>query len=127
MKAKKEWFGIRAILIGSGIGMAAIVLLSMLLGLLIVRGTIPERFIQLTGTITVVIGTVIAVLYSSRATKKLVTALITGALLLLVLLLIHGAAFRETGYVWLPSVIGVLATALFLGVVRSLKPQKRRY
>lgn len=127
MKAKKEWVGLPAILIGAGIGIAATVLLSMLLGMLIVRGVIPERFIQAGGTASAVIGAATAVLYCSRGAKKLVTALITGALLLLLLLLIHGVAFREAGYVWPPSVIGVLASALLLGIVRSLKPQKRRY
>lgn len=127
MKVKKEWVGIQTILIGTGIGIAVIVLLSMLLGMLIVRGVIPERFIEAGGTAAAMIGAATAVLYSSGGTKKLMTALITGALLLLLMLLIHGVAFRETGYVWPPSVISVLATALLLGIVRSLKPKRRRY
>ena len=127
MKTKKDTRAAVTVLAGAGIGLASVVLTSMLLGMLVVKGVVPEGMILPAGTATVIIGSALGVLFSTTGPKKLLNGLLTGAALLLFLLLLHGIAFREQAYVWLPSVFGVLVTALITSVLRSLKRKKRHY
>lgn len=127
MKTKQEARTAVTVMTGAGIGLASIVLISMLLGILVVQGVVPEGMMLPAGTAAAVIGSVLAVLYSTRGPKKLLNGFITGAILLLLLLLLHGLAYREAAYVWLPSVLGVFLATLLTSTVRSLKKKKRRY
>ena len=127
MKMKKDPRTAVTVLEGAGIGLVTVVLISMLLGILVVKGVVPEGMMPHAGTAAVIIGSSLGVLFSTRGPKKLLNGLITGAALLLFLLLLHGIAFREQAYVWLPSMLGVLATALITSVLRSLKKKKRHY
>ena len=127
MKTKKDARTAVTALAGAGVGFATVVWISMVLGILVVKGVVPEGMMPHAGTAAVIIGSSLGVLFSTRGPKKLLNGLITGAALLLFLLLLHGIAFREQAYGWLPSMLGILATVLITSGLRSLKKKKRHY
>ena len=114
------------ILLGGLIGFVLSFALSMLGGVLLVRGAIPPHLGKVLSCASVALAAAAAALVGSAKEYRLPGALASAALLAIVLGLTHGIAFEETP--WRAAIpAAILASAsLGIGLIRIKQPQRRR-
>lgn len=129
MRTRKTTGFVQAILIGAAIGLAGIFALSLVVGALILSGTLPESVTDGSGIAVSVVGALFAA-YAACAMgqeRKLFLALGASVILLILLAVLHVVLFQDAAYRFLGSGIGVICAGVAVGLLRSMKRERRKY
>ncbi len=111
------------------VGLVVVFLISMLGGIGVTSGWLSEGMIPTVGLAAAAGGSIFAATITGFTVKeqKLLWTLIGGAVIFLVLLMIHSLAFHEQAYVLTGSAAAILIPSLALGIFFTQRRPKRKY
>lgn len=129
MRVKKNVSFVQAILTGSVIGMLGVLAISLVAGALVLSGTLPESMLNGSGIAAAAIGSFLAayIACGMGQEKRLLLALGASLVLLILLAVLHAILFQDVSYQLLGSGIGVLCAGTAVGMLRTMKRERRKY
>lgn len=128
LKKKNAGF-VQPILIGAAVGAVGAFVLSLAAGALILSGTLPEAMLDILGVAVAAMGSLVAAYIACRLgqEKRLILAFGASLLLLILLAVIHALVFRDVSYRLVGSGLGVLCAGTAMGLLRTMKRERRKY